>query len=77
MDLKKYLNENGLSTYAFSRVMEEKTGREFNQSVIWRWAAKKQLPDWTSVPYITLASDGQVTALDFVPSIKELEEALG
>ena len=69
MHLKVYLNENGISTYAFSRIIEEKTGRAFDQSVIWRWAADKQRPDWGSIPYITKATDGQVTAMDFVPEI--------
>jgi len=69
MKLKDFLVEYGYSTYEFSRVMKEKTGRDFDQSVIWRWAAERQRPDWSSVPYITMATDGKVTALDFVPEV--------
>lgn len=68
MKLKEYLESNGLSTYAFAKVMAD-TGRDVNQSVVWRWCAEKQCPDWTTVPYITKATKGKVTALDFVPTI--------
>jgi len=69
MKLQKYLEENSLSSYAFARIMTEKTGRHFDQSVVWRWAAEQQRPDWTSIPYITFATDGNVTAMDFVPDV--------
>lgn len=68
MKLKEYLESNGLSTYAFASKMSE-AGRDVNQSVVWRWCAGKQRPDWTTVPYITKATKGKVTALDFVPAI--------
>jgi len=68
MKLKEYLESNGLSTYAFASKMSE-AGRDVNQSVVWRWCAGKQRPDWTTVPYITKATKGKVTALDFVPTI--------
>jgi len=68
MTLKDYLDQKGLSTYAFAKEMSE-VGREVNQSVVWRWCAGKQRPDWTTVPYITKATGGKVTALDFVPAI--------
>jgi DNA-binding transcriptional regulator YdaS (Cro superfamily) len=68
MKLKEYLDSNGLSTYAFAKVMAD-TGRDVNQSVVWRWCAEQQRPDWTTVPYITKATKGKVTAMDFVPEI--------
>ena len=65
MKLKEYLESNGLSTYAFASKMSE-AGRDVNQSVVWRWCAEQQRPDWTTVPYITKATKGKVQANDFV-----------
>jgi len=68
MTLKEFIDSEGISTYQFARMMKD-AGREVNQSVAWRWYAGKQRPDWTTVPYITKATKGKVTALDFVPTI--------
>ena len=68
MHIKEFITVEGISTYGFARMMEE-VGRPVNQSVVWRWCADKQRPDWTTVPYITKATKGKVTALDFVPTI--------
>jgi len=68
MTLEEFRESEGLSTYQIARMMEE-VGRPVNQSVVWRWCAGKQRPDWTTVPYITKATKGKVTAMDFVPEI--------
>ena len=68
MHIKEFIAAEGISTYEFARWMEG-AGRPVNQSVVWRWCADKQRPDWTTVPYITKATKGKVTALDFVPTI--------
>jgi len=68
MHIKDFIDAEGISTYEFARWMEA-VGRPTNQSVVWRWCADKQRPDWTTVPYITKATKGKVTAMDFVPEI--------
>lgn len=68
MHIKEFIDAEGISTYEFARRMES-VGRPVNQSVVWRWCANKQRPDWTTVPYITKATKGKVTAMDFVPEI--------
>jgi hypothetical protein len=68
MKFNQYLKRNGLSTYEFARMMSA-AGKPIAQSVVWRWSAEKQRPEWTIVPYITKVTEGKVTALDFVPEI--------
>ena len=61
MKLKEYLNLNKISTYKFAEMVGA------NQSVVYRWAAEQQRPNWETIPAIMRATNGFVTAEDFVP----------
>ncbi len=60
MTLKEYIDNVGVSQAALAR----KIGVE--QASISRWVNGKQYPDWSLIPEIYKATEGRVTANDFV-----------
>lgn len=67
--LKEWMEEQGVSSYGLAEMCG------VAQSVAYRWASGETRPDWSNIPAIMRATDGEVTALDFVPEVLEQGDA--
>jgi DNA-binding transcriptional regulator YdaS (Cro superfamily) len=62
MKLSDYMAREGLTDTALALKLGVAS------STVLRWRSEKTKPDWRVLPAITAATDGQVTANDFIQS---------
>jgi DNA-binding transcriptional regulator YdaS (Cro superfamily) len=69
MHLDAYLSNREISNAAFAQLI----GRD--RTSVSRWRRGASIPDWTALKRITEATEGQVTANDFVEAGADRHEA--